>query len=477
MTRKTLLVVDEFAANKSLDEFSGQKCPYERIATTAELELAHCAVGAALEKVKASGEQVAAVLVRWERESQPTGPQLIKQLSAANRSVPVIAIARQRDHANAKRACDLGAFEYRVLPGNKLDPFLRILHVGTVVRGPGTRFDKLQRIVMGQSPKLLKQLKEVETILDHPDVNVLITGERGTGKDQLVHAIHYLGLREGGPLETVDLTAFQPEIIESELFGHERGAYTGAFEQFEGAFERCRKGTAFINEIGDVTDALQGKLRRALEDRVFSRKLGKAEITLDARIICATNRDLFRLGREGLFKQDLLDRMKGVVITLPPLRERQEDVPLLVRHFLGDGYGVTQEALQRLNGLPYPGNVRELRGLIEQARRRCQSRGATQIERRDLDDEGADREPATPGDLVTFSISAEKLKGKLPPLEDELLEQLWRRYFGELISQGRSMGDIDAAAGITHKTRIEKMTRCHLIEPKGGSEGQKESPK
>jgi len=207
------------------------------------------------------------------------------------------------------------------------------------------------------------------------NATVLINGETGTGKELIAEAIHNCSDRSSGPLVKVNCAAIPSGLLESELFGHERGAYTGAFTRSMGRFERANKGTLFLDEIGDIPLELQPKLLRVIQEKQFERLGGAATIRTDVRLICATHRDLTELIEERQFRTDLFYRLSVFPITLPPLRERPEDISLLVRHF-AMGYAdrmqkpitaITDEFMAALTRHSWPGNVRELQNLIERS--------------------------------------------------------------------------------------------------------------
>jgi DNA-binding NtrC family response regulator len=203
--------------------------------------------------------------------------------------------------------------------------------------------------------------------------SVLITGERGTGKELVARAIHTMSPRARGPLEKLNCAALPSELIESELFGHEAGAFTGATKQRRGKFERASGGTLFLDEVGDMPLAMQAKLLRVLQEREIERVGGSETIKVDARVVAATNRDLLQWIEKDQFRADLYDRLNVVPLAIPPLRARREDVPLLAKHFLDlaakandrRGMRLTDDALAVLAAYSFPGNVRELRNLIE----------------------------------------------------------------------------------------------------------------
>jgi transcriptional regulator with GAF, ATPase, and Fis domain len=205
------------------------------------------------------------------------------------------------------------------------------------------------------------------------DATVLLQGESGTGKELVAEAIHRGGPRSGGPFVAVNGSALAESLAESELFGHEKGAFTGAVASRPGKFELAHGGTLFLDEVATLTPALQSKLLRVLESRAFERVGGNRTIAVDIRLIAATNEDLARLVAKGGFREDLFYRLNTVVLELPPLRERRDDIPLLVEFFAAlaarrhgrPTKAFTPEALEAMKARPFPGNVRELEHLVE----------------------------------------------------------------------------------------------------------------
>ena len=228
--------------------------------------------------------------------------------------------------------------------------------------------------IVGDSEVMRKVLYKVEQVAA-TDATVLILGETGTGKELIARALHRLSPRRERPLVKVNCAALPASLIESELFGHEKGAFTGALSRKSGRFELADSGTLFLDEIGDLPLELQAKLLRVLQEGEFERLGGAKTMKVDVRILAATNRDLERAIVEGTFRSDLYYRLTVFPVELPPLREREGDIPLLVRHFIGRKRGkfgsrvekVTREAMERLAGYPWPGNVRELENVIERA--------------------------------------------------------------------------------------------------------------
>ncbi len=227
--------------------------------------------------------------------------------------------------------------------------------------------------LIGQSPAMLQMFDIIRQVAP-TRASVLITGETGTGKELVAHAVHNLSPRKAGPFVAVHAAALPTTLLESELFGHEKGAFTGAVERRAGRFEMADGGTIFLDEVGELEPAMQVKLLRVLEERQFERVGGNKTLEVDVRLVAATNRDLKKMVAEGKFRDDLFYRLSVVTVNLPPLRERRDDVPLLVTAF-NRQYSqenntpvreITQEAVNLLMAYDWPGNVRELRNAIEQ---------------------------------------------------------------------------------------------------------------
>ncbi len=228
--------------------------------------------------------------------------------------------------------------------------------------------------IIGNSDAMLKVLKEVESVAPS-NSSVIITGESGTGKELIAKAIHSNSPRKYFPMVSVHCGALSESLLESELFGHEKGAFTGAMFNRKGRFEMADGGTIFLDEIATISGKMQIELLRVLETKTFVRVGGNKEIKSDFRVICATNRNLMKLVEDGIFREDLYYRLNVVNIIIPPLRERPEDIPLLVDHFIRkyctsmsrDFIAIDQGALKRMVEYPFPGNVRELENMIERA--------------------------------------------------------------------------------------------------------------
>lgn len=251
--------------------------------------------------------------------------------------------------------------------------------------------------MIGNSPKMKNIIETVEQVAP-TRTTVLITGESGTGKELVAQAIHQCSGRTG-KFVPVHCSALPDNLIESELFGHERGAFTGAVEMRKGRFELAEGGTIFLDEIGEIPLHIQVKLLRVLENRAFERIGGSETIITDARVVAATNRDLKKMVEEGTFREDLFYRLDVVSLEIPPLRERKEDIPLLVKHYLdvfnkenGKDIGITETAMASLCAYAWPGNIRELRNCVERMVVLCRGKMI------DLENVPVDiREGVTPG--------------------------------------------------------------------------------
>jgi DNA-binding NtrC family response regulator len=225
---------------------------------------------------------------------------------------------------------------------------------------------------VGDSPAMAHVLDTIKQVAPSR-ATVLISGESGTGKELVAHAIHRLSPRHSGPFVAVHCAALSPQLLESELFGHEKGAFTGAGERRIGRFEQASGGTLFLDEIGEIDAATQVKILRVLGERVFERVGGNKPLAADVRLLAATNRDLAKMVAEGKFREDLFFRLNVVQLHLPPLRDRREDIPLLAVHFLREAAKendkpfreMTSDAMKCLANYDWPGNVRELRAAVE----------------------------------------------------------------------------------------------------------------
>ena len=288
--------------------------------------------------------------------------------------MPIIIMSAQNTLDTAVRASEINAFEYFPKPFD-LDELVLAVKQGIEKRKAdgqetaGTLLEATMPMV-GRSPAMQDVYRMVARLLRN-DLTALILGESGTGKELVAEAIHNLGHRKTGPFVAVNMAAIPAELIEAELFGHEKGAFTGAVGQGIGRFEQAQGGTLFLDEIGDMPYHAQTRLLRTLQSGTISRIGGKASIRLDVRIIAATNQDLEALIAEGKFREDLYYRLNVVPVHMPPLRARPEDIGLLTRHFLSlataeglPSKQIDDDAIALLMTMPWRGNVRELKNFI-----------------------------------------------------------------------------------------------------------------
>ena len=271
----------------------------------------------------------------------------------------------------AVKAVKLGAVEYLSKPVD-LDRARKLVQTSIAGVAVSREVEKLRGTpagmsgLIGKSPVMQEVFKKVAAVAAS-DASVLLTGESGTGKELLARAVHYNSARSNGPFEAINCASIPETLLESELYGHERGAFTGAVRQKPGKFEIGDGGTVFLDEIGEIALSAQVKLLRFLEERKCERVGGTESVAVDVRIVAATNQDLDGLVREGRFREDLFFRLNVVRIEVPPLRDRREDIPILVAYFLdlARGAGITEEAMEALRNAAWPGNVRELKNAIE----------------------------------------------------------------------------------------------------------------
>ncbi|MFN8543430.1 MAG: sigma-54 dependent transcriptional regulator [Candidatus Binatia bacterium] len=308
------------------------------------------------------------------------GLQVLDEIRARHPQLPVIMLTATKTVKTAVEAMKLGAFDYvgkpfdvdelRVILDRATQNAALVKEVEELRSEVGRRYH-LENII-GRSPKMQEVFKTVLTVAPLK-TTVLITGESGTGKELIAKAIHYGSPRASRPLVTLNCAAIPETLLESELFGHEKGSFTDAHTRKLGQFELAHGGTLFLDEIGEMGAATQAKLLRVLEHSEFLRVGGTKPITVDVRIIAATNRDLETAIRQGVFRADLYYRLNVVTVHLPPLRERRDDLLLLLKHFVtgkSREMGIaektfTPEAVDTLLRYPWPGNVRELENLIE----------------------------------------------------------------------------------------------------------------
>ncbi|MEO7001019.1 MAG: sigma-54 dependent transcriptional regulator [Ktedonobacterales bacterium] len=317
------------------------------------------------------------------RMPDQNGIEIMQRLLEQGVDAPVILMTGFTTASLAIKAMQMGAADYLSKPFSDLDEVLisidRVLSYERLKREvegrstPSVKVDASERIV-GSSQEMVDIFKLIGRVARTP-ATVLITGETGTGKELMAEAIHNASDRRNGPLIKVNCAALPETLLESELFGHEKGSFTGALTQHKGRFEAAHKGTIFLDEVGEMTFGTQKKLLRVLQEREFERVGGTAPVKVDVRVLAATNRNLRDEVMAGRFREDLFFRLNVISVHMPPLRNRREDIPALVSHFLdkhryspaSQPARISQEAMDKLMAYDWPGNVRELENIMQRA--------------------------------------------------------------------------------------------------------------
>jgi nitrogen regulation protein NR(I) len=412
------------------------------------------------------------------------GMTLLREALRELPELPIVMITAHGTVDTAVEALKLGAFDYLTKPFDK-DEVRQVVAKALKTRQlaeeeastaekdePGARFG-----IIGESPGLTDLYAVLERVADSP-TTVLITGESGTGKELVARALHDHSSRSTKPFIKVNCAAIPKELIESELFGYERGAFTGAVSSKPGRFELANGGTLFLDEIGEIPVEMQVKLLRALQESEFERVGGIKTMRVDVRLVAATNRDLKKLIAQGAFREDLFYRLNVVSIRLPALRERGTDIPLLVDHFLAkfngrlkkQVAGVEPEALDLLSAYTWPGNIRELENVMERAVLFCD---AQKLRVEDLPGElrgsaGSAAPPAADASSGDVALPAE---GGLKEHVKVAMSRLERDLVSRALKQTNN--------NVTHAARLLKISRKGLqlkMKELGLREGPGEKP-
>jgi len=398
------------------------------------------------EALEALHEQAFDAVLTDVRMPDATGIDLLGKVRATWPATPVVVMTGYGSVDDAVAAMKGGAADYLIKPIAK-DELLVVLERAIERRSMRAELVELRREVqerygfenlIGTTPAMVEVYEKVAAVADTP-ATVLLTGETGTGKEVLAHAIHYRSPRAELPFVRVNCAAIPESLIESELFGHERGSFTGAIRQHQGKFEQADGGSILLDEIGEIQPFVQAKLLRVLENGEVSRVGGQSSLRVDVRVIAATNRDLAREVRSDRFRSDLYYRLNVVTIRIPPLRERLDDVPLLVDHFLAKHAArherpvpeVDANALRTLHGYDWPGNVRQLEHVVERAL--ILAKG-DRIERFEL--------PTSEAEVVQRPAAARLL----PPADVKLQDWLLRYEREVIVAALREAGGVQARA-------------------------------
>jgi two-component system, NtrC family, response regulator HydG len=389
-----------------------------------------------------------------------SGLQALPEIKAFNPAIPVIIMTAYSSVETAVEALKAGAYDYltkpldfdelritmeRAMDHTQLKEENRLLRESL-----GNRFDR--RNIIGRSQAMEKLLETVAQVAPS-EATVLVSGESGTGKEMIAGAIHHNSPRRESPFVKINCAAITESLLESELFGHEKGAFTGAYRMKEGKFSIAHKGSIFLDEISEMSPAMQVKLLRVLQEREFTRVGGEEVVKVDVRVIAATNKDLLAKIGAGRFREDLFYRLNVVTLTLPPLRQRKEDIPLLAHRFIEifaeknhkELKGFTPQAMDSLLRHDWPGNVRELMNAVERGVVMAQ---APYLDTKDLT-------------LIPEGSSSErKFPGKEAMANNRPLEEVEKAtILKALESSGGNKSEAARNLGITRKTLLAKLRK------------------
>ncbi len=367
------------------------------------------------------------------------GLQLLQAIKKINGDLPVVMITAFAQVDKAVAAMQAGAFNYLAKPFSNDELIITInkavQHYSLIRENIRLRKEILTRTgfagMVGKNARMVQVYELIEKVAPTPS-SVLITGESGTGKELVAKAIHVNSPRQDKAFITVNCAALAENLLESELFGHEKGAFTGAVAMRKGRFELADGGTLFLDEIGEIPLSLQSKLLRSLQEKSFERVGGSKTLSVDVRIISATNKDLKEEVDQGRFREDLYYRLNVIHVLLPPLRERMDDIPILVEYFIRTvserlakpGLSISPDALRLLVTLPWEGNVRELENTIERAAILCNN---NKIEAEDVQPESTARSPQAAWthamDLAQLIPDTVELNEVLYAVEEKMLNR------------------------------------------------------
>ncbi len=412
----------------------------------------------AVEKIKETSFDLVLMDVRMVKVS---GLEALETIKAYNPAIPVIIMTAYSSVETAVKALKQGAHDYLTKPLDfdklrltieRAMEHTRLKEENRLLRQTLEKQFDSQNII-GKSPAMLKLLETVSQVAPS-EATVLISGESGTGKELIAGAIHFNSLRKNGPFVKINCAAITETLLESELFGHEKGAFTGADRRKEGRFSQAHGGSLLLDEVSEMSLMMQVKLLRALQEREFNRVGGEATIQVDVRVIAATNKDLMEQINDGAFREDLYYRLNVVELEVPPLSRRKEDIPLLAQHFLEmfvaknrkEIKGFTPKAMDNLIRYDWPGNVRELMNAIERGVVLARSNYLDTVDFPFMKDASIQNDPdfANPSEL--------SVKGDIPLNELEKAAIL-----NTLEAAGGNKSEAARRLGITRKTLHKKL--------------------
>ncbi|NLN24227.1 MAG: sigma-54-dependent Fis family transcriptional regulator [Bacteroidetes bacterium] len=364
---KILIIEDEAAIRRVLTKIlSEENKTYEIVEAEDGLE--------GIEKIKNEDFDLILCDIKMPKMD---GIEVLEATKKIKPEIPIIMISGHGDLDTAVQAMKMGAFDYISKPPD-LNRLLNTVRIGLDNKELVAENTRLKKQVsknyeMVGNSKSMEQIKSMIEKVAPTDARVLITGPNGTGKELVAHWLHEKSQRSSGPLIEVNCAAIPSELIESELFGHVKGAFTSANKEREGKFEAANGGTLFLDEIGDMSLSAQAKVLRALEENKVQRVGGNKDLKVDVRVIAATNKDLKSEIKEGRFREDLYHRLAVILIQVPPLKDRKEDIPILIEHFsqkIAEEQGIaakkfSNKAVQLLQDQEWTGNIRELRNVVE----------------------------------------------------------------------------------------------------------------
>jgi DNA-binding NtrC family response regulator len=421
-----------------------------------------------------------------------SGLDLVGQLHAAKPHLPIVMMTAYHATETAIEATKRGAFDY-ILKGSETTEHLIEMIEKAVQQAPPAPESVLpaadtaaSHAIIGESRAMQEVYKQIGRVAAKP-VTVLVRGETGTGKELVARALRAHSDRKDRPFVTVNCAAIPETLLESDLFGHERGAFTGADSRRIGRFEQATGGTIFLDEIGDISPHIQAKLLRVLQEKTINRLGGKEPIAVDARVIAATHCDLEKAIEEKTFREDLYYRLNDAVIRLPPLRERLEDIPGLANHFLhrhGPAFGcdnpaIAPEAIGFLQRQPWPGNVRELENVVRKAMLRArpysiEGKAWTIVSLEDIQAALAVSKAPRPGadqSVASYvsNLLSQATRGELENVNDVLTEAVERELYSQAIQLAE--GNQAKAAkwlGVSRPTMRQKLTLYGLRPSENG---------